>query len=77
MENIPPFCLGLLAVFDPDRGHGITESIIAVLIVGSVMGLLFFNIEVPTWLVGTFTLISGVWLGGQVQSNAQDYRRKK
>jgi hypothetical protein len=67
--------MGLLAVFNPDDGHGLTESIIAIIIVCSVMALLFFRIEVPIWLVGTFTFIGGAWLGGQASSNAKKYKR--
>lgn len=77
MEQVPEICMGLLAVFDPEGGHGLTESIIAIIIVVGVMALLFMNIEVPTWLVGTFTFIGGAWLGGQARSNTNNIERKK
>lgn len=63
------FMVGLFATFDPDGGHGPVESIIALIIVIGVLMLLFFSIEVPTWLVGTFTFIGGAWLGGQTKLN--------
>ena len=77
MNAIEPIGIGLLAVMNPDDGHGITESIIAIIIVVGVFSLLFFKIEVPTWLVGTFTFIGGAWLGGQAQINVNTTNNKQ
>ena len=77
INAIEPLGLGLIAVFNPDDGHGPIECIIALIIVLGVFSLLFFSIEVPTWLVGTFTFIGGAWLGGQTQSHINNKTKRK
>lgn len=76
IDDLAHYGVSLMAVFNPSEGRGLVQSAIAIIIVIGVLGLLFFNIEVPTWLVGMFTFIGGAWLGGQVKDSPVTTRNK-
>ena len=75
--DIPPFLVGLSAVFDPHKGSGWPEAIIAILATIGVFAILIIDGDIPAWLVGIFGMIAGYFFSEKAQQYSTGARRGK
>ena len=69
LNTVRTLGVGVLMTFNPDSGEGLTESIIAVMIVGATLYIFVSGQTVPQFLQDLMMLIAGTYFGFQVNKN--------